>query len=97
MFTLEPPKAPHAELELQTRRSFAPLLDAMGAAVEAGQVEGPAPVAAHLFWAELHGLVSLEFADKFNFGISLDRLLTAYLARFKAATGGARPTKGSKK
>jgi AcrR family transcriptional regulator len=97
MFTLEPPKTAHPELELQTRRSFGPLLEAMEEAVGAGGVEGPAIVAAHLFWAELHGLVSLEFADKFNFGVSIDRLLEAFLARFKAPDSDARKARGGKK
>lgn len=96
MFSLQPPKTAHPELELQTRRSFAPLLDAMEEAVTAGLVEGPAAVAAHLFWAELHGLVSLEFADKFNFGVSLERLLEAFLARFGNTTVSARKTRGGK-
>jgi AcrR family transcriptional regulator len=85
MFTLEPPKERYPELERETKRSFAPLLSAMKDAVKTGEVQGPASTAAHLFWAQLHGLVSLQFANKFNFGTPLEELLEAVLGRLVEA------------
>jgi AcrR family transcriptional regulator len=90
MFTLEPPQERHLELENETRRSFAPLLSAMKEAVKAGDAEGPAATAAHLFWAQLHGLVSLQFANKFNFGTSLDLLLERVLGPATARKRGGK-------
>lgn len=90
MFSLEPPEVRHPELERETKRSFAPLLSAMNEAVKAGDAQGPASIAAHLFWAQLHGLVSLQLAKKLNFGTSLEKLLEAVLGRPGEARGSSR-------
>lgn len=75
MFSLDPPLTPHRGLQEQSQRSFAVLIQAMGAAVEQGEREGDPLTLAHLVWAELHGLVSLELSNKLNFGRSLEQLV----------------------
>lgn len=69
MFTLDPPTRRHEALEHHSRRSFQPLVEAVGDDLEA-----------HLIWIRLHGLVSLHLADKLNLGRSLAELCDALLA-----------------
>lgn len=52
-----------------------PLLDATRAAVAAGSIKGDPETLAHLFWATLHGIVSLHHAGRLQLGRSLDDLV----------------------
>lgn len=75
MFELKPSEAARTE-ELDEAGSLAwqPLRDAIGEAVDDGFLEGDADVLAHLFWAGLHGVVSLHLAAKFRHGLDLESL-----------------------
>lgn len=75
MFDLRPPPTAYPRLVEQSRRAFAPLLQTVRWLEPAGSPE----VVAHLIWAELHGLVSLHFSDKLNFGCSIHELLNSYV------------------
>lgn len=70
--------------------SWLPLANAVGDAVEAGDLSGEPMVLAHLFWSALHGLVSLHLAGKLVIGPQLDDLIdplfTALLRGNQSAT-----------
>jgi AcrR family transcriptional regulator len=72
MFELKQPEAARTpELRRAEDRAWAPLHETMQTAVAAGLLQGePAPLA-HLFWAGLHGLVSLHLAGKLSHGLGL--------------------------
>ena len=46
----------------------------ISAAVDAGLLAGDAEQLAHLFWAALHGIVSLHLAGKLTHGLGLEEL-----------------------
>ncbi len=52
----------HPELRREQLRAWAPLHDATAAAIEAGLMRGEPDATALLFWAGMHGVVSLELA-----------------------------------
>jgi AcrR family transcriptional regulator len=80
MFEMNRPgDAGNAELARESGRAWAPLHRAVAAATEAGLLRGDAETVAHLFWAALHGLVSLELAGSLRPGQSLGRLLEPML------------------
>lgn len=74
MFSVLPPKVARPELEAAAAHAFAQLRAAVARAVEAEQLKGDALTLAHLVWAELHGLVSLQDSNKLNLGRSLQDL-----------------------
>jgi AcrR family transcriptional regulator len=67
------------ELARERARAWAPLHRAVAAATEAGLLRGDAATVAHLFWAALHGLVSLELAGSLRIGHSLSTLFEPML------------------
>jgi hypothetical protein len=69
----------YPELETQSHRAWAPLRDAVGAAVGAGLIAGDPEDVAHLYWAQVHGLVALHLAGKLTLGRSLGQLLEVML------------------
>lgn len=75
MFELKPSEATRCEeLEQAGELAWKPLRRAVGEAVDAGVLAGDADVLAHLFWAGLHGIVSLHLAEKFRHGLDLESL-----------------------
>lgn len=56
-------------------RAWAPLRNAVTAAIDAGALSGDPDTIAHLLWAGLHGLVSLNLAGKLQLGRSLEDLV----------------------
>lgn len=74
MFSVQPPKLARPELEAAAASSFSQLRSAVARAVEGKHLKGDALTIAHLVWAELHGLVSLESSNKLNLGRSLEDL-----------------------
>lgn len=75
MFELKPPGGEASpEMRAAEQRGWTPLREAIGSAVGADLLRGDAEVLAHLFWAALHGIVSLELADKLSHGLDLDDL-----------------------
>jgi AcrR family transcriptional regulator len=65
----------HPELLSEGMRSWLPMRNAVAEAVDAKLLVGDPDTLAHLFWAAVHGLVSLELAGKLNLGRDLASLL----------------------
>lgn len=55
------------------------LFDAVSDAIDFGLVAGDPATVAHLFWAPLHGLISLDLAGKLRLGRSIDDLIEPLL------------------
>lgn len=68
------PTDQYPDLEREQRRAFSHLRDAVGELIEGGQMSGDPLTVAHLFWAQVHGLVSLHLAGKLMMGRSLAEL-----------------------
>jgi AcrR family transcriptional regulator len=69
MFELaQPDAAEYPDLVVAAARSFAPLREAVGRAVEAGDLDGDPDILAHVFWAGVHGVASLHLAGKLAYG-----------------------------
>ena len=71
--------AEHPEVVRDGARAWAPIRDAVEQAIEAGVLKGDVDTVAHLFWAGMHGIVSLELAGKLNLGRDLRSLLNPML------------------
>ena len=56
-------------------------------AIEAGRLEGSPSVAAHVFWAGVHGLVALHLAGKLALGENLSALSTPLIEAMLRAYG----------
>ncbi len=68
MFQLDPPEAGPSEHELAVAHgTWKPLLETLDEAVETGALVGDPLTLAHLCWVTVHGLVSLELADRLRF------------------------------
>ena len=81
------------ELADASARSWAPLRDAIAGVIDTGALEGDPEILAHLFWAGLHGLVSLHLAGKLQLGHRLEDLVAPMmLTLFR----GNQPEKGPK-
>jgi AcrR family transcriptional regulator len=75
MFELhQEPTEPYPELEAEQRRAFDELHRAVAEAIQAGQMTGDPLTVAHLFWAQVHGVVALHLAGKLIMGRSFDEL-----------------------
>lgn len=81
MFDLRPPTEPREALTQASKDSFAPLVAAVTAAVQAGALRGDPLTLSHVIWAGLHGLASLGLAEKLNFGVAREALTTALFAQ----------------
>lgn len=66
--------APTADEVAVVERSQRPLYLAVKEAVDAGLLVGDPTMIAHLFWAAIHGVVSLHLADKLALGRSFEQL-----------------------
>jgi AcrR family transcriptional regulator len=76
MFELgQAPVTNHAELLVEGERAWRVIRDSVARAVEAGVLDGDPDTLAHVFWASVHGLVSLSLAGKLELGRSLDDLV----------------------
>ena len=73
MFELKRPPGSEATSNAE-ERSWQPIRETIGLAIEAGLLEGDPDVVAHLFWAGLHGILSLHLAGKLRHGISFEDL-----------------------
>jgi hypothetical protein len=72
MFELKPPDGTtRPELRDAAFRSWSPLRESIGEAVRAGLLAGDPEELTHLFWAGLHGILSLHLADKLTHGMDL--------------------------
>ena len=80
MFEMSPPgEEPDPLLAKEQERSWTPLLRAVAEAREAGLVRGDPMTLAHVFWAGLHGLVSLQLSGALHNGLTLDSLVEPML------------------
>lgn len=79
----------YPELAREERRAWLPLRSAVEAAVNEGALAGDAGDLAHLFWAKVHGLVSLHLAGKLKQGRSIDQLVRSMTSGW-IVTGGER-------
>lgn len=76
MFELgQAPASDNADLLLEGERAWRVIRDTVARAVEAGVLGGDPDTIAHVFWASVHGLVSLALAGKLELGRSLDDLV----------------------
>jgi AcrR family transcriptional regulator len=65
----------HPELLDEGLRAWLPMRDAVAEAIDAGILVGDPDTVAHVFWAAVHGLVSLELAGKLKLGRDLASLV----------------------
>jgi len=72
-------------------RAWAPLRGAVGRAVETGALRGDPDTLAHLCWAAVHGLASLELAGGLSRGLTLDDLAEPMAAALLGERGDATP------
>jgi AcrR family transcriptional regulator len=80
MFELrESPDAAPPQYRAKEIRSWQVLLEAVELAVQAGVLAGEPETVAHVFWAGLHGLVSLHLAGKLGLGRTARELLEPLL------------------
>jgi AcrR family transcriptional regulator len=68
-------EASRPELDVQGMRAWLPMRQAVSQAIDAGIIAGDADTVAHVFWAGVHGLVSLELAGKLRLGRDLASLI----------------------
>lgn len=64
-----------SDLQPQEGRAWGVLCDAVAAAIDAGVIAGERDTLAHLFWASLHGLASLQLANKLQLGRDVTSLI----------------------
>jgi AcrR family transcriptional regulator len=70
----QPPADRYPELEAEQRRAFSYLLTTVEELLDSGALCGDALTIAHVFWAQVHGLVSLHLAGKLSLGRTLNEL-----------------------
>ena len=89
MFELdqEPPKDP--ALHGPEGRAWTVMHDTVVRACEAGVVAGDPDTVAHLYWACMHGLVSLHLAGKLQLGRDLAELIEPMYALMRRGTVGS--------
>jgi AcrR family transcriptional regulator len=73
------PRADHPELQAQGERAWLYMHEAVVEAVAEGALSGDADTIAHVFWAGVHGVVSLYLADKLMLGQSIEKLVPAMM------------------
>jgi AcrR family transcriptional regulator len=89
MFELrEAGDAAHPRYKVKEIRSWQAILQAVELAVQAGVLAGDPDTVAHQMWAGMHGLVSLQLADKLTLGKSAKTLFEPFL---DALIDGNRP------
>ena len=76
MFELgQAPMTDDEELAREGERAWRVMRDAVARALDAGVIVGDPDTVAHVFWASVHGLVSLSLAGKLQLGPTLDDLV----------------------
>jgi AcrR family transcriptional regulator len=96
MFELDQtPEPDDADQLVEETRAWQALRETVGAAVEAGLVAGDPDTLAHLYWAGLHGLVSLHLAGKLRLGCDLTELVDPMLGAVLSGTRAPNPDPGA--
>jgi AcrR family transcriptional regulator len=67
------------ELWTESKRAWRPMHTAVADAVAAGPFGGDVETLAHLFWAGVHGIVTLHLAGKLELGRTLEELVEPML------------------
>jgi AcrR family transcriptional regulator len=89
VFELRPgPRADHPELVAQGERAWRYMHAAVVEAIEAGMFAGDPQTIAHVFWAGIHGVVSLYLADKLRPDQTIEKLVPAMMAALLAGMAG---------
>ena len=87
MFELgQAPVSDNVELAIEGERAWRIIHDAVARAVDAGVLDGDPLTLAHVFWASVHGLVSLAVAGKLALGRSLDDLVEPVMSMLLQGT-----------
>lgn len=73
------PRADHPDLQAQGDRAWQIMHDAVVEAVEAGLLDVDPETAAHIFWAGVHGVVSLYLSDKLQLGRTIEELIPSMM------------------
>jgi AcrR family transcriptional regulator len=84
----------YPELVKQIKRTQLPMVYAVEEAVAAGSMQGDPVNIVHVFWAGIHGLVSLHLSGKLHLGRDIDELtkvMVRSLARAVASKPSAKP------
>ncbi len=93
-FPETPDTGQYAELAKQLKRSRRPMVDAVRGAGQAGLIVGEPDTIAAVLWAGLHGIITLQLADKLHVGTSHDAVseaMMSVLLRGFAADPAAHP------
>ncbi len=72
--------ADHPELVSEGLRAWLPLREGVAYAIDRGLLVGDADIVAHVFWAAVHGLVSLHLAGKLRIGPGIAELMAPTLS-----------------
>ncbi|MBC7978874.1 MAG: WHG domain-containing protein [Myxococcales bacterium] len=75
--------------------AWLPMRNTVAEAVTRGVLAGDPNELAHIYWAGLHGLVSLHLAGKLRIGRSLDSLIGPVIDHLIAGARVSRPTRPS--
>lgn len=89
MFELTQPHSDHPDVVREGARAWAPLRENVERAIAAGVLGGDADRVAHVFWAGVHGLVSLHLAGKLLMGRSIEDLIEPVLTTLARGNAGA--------
>jgi AcrR family transcriptional regulator len=76
-------------------RSWATMRAAVGDAVRSGALAGDPHTLAHLFWAQVHGLVTLHLAGKFVLDRTLEALLDHFFTTIQSTLLAREPERSS--
>lgn len=85
--------ADHPELLRDGARAWLPIRNAVGQAITARLLRGDPDTVSHLFWAGMHGIVSLELAGKLNLGRDLEQLVEPMLQSLLRGSAAERAAK----
>ena len=72
----------YPEVASAQKRTQLVLFKAISRAIETGEIDGDVIVTAHMLWAMIHGLVSLDLSNQLNQGASFAELFPQMLAQF---------------
>ena len=84
----------YPELVEQIKRTQQPMVSTVGEAIEAGSIHGDPINIVHVFWAGLHGLISLYLSGKLHMGRDIEELIEVMvrsLGRAVATSPSAQP------
>ena len=84
----------YPELVRQINRAQRPMMTAVDEAIDNGSIKGDPANIVHLFWAGMHGIISLHLADKLHMGRDIQELtevMIRSLSRAVASKPSAQP------